>query len=102
MNEFKFYGRALEKPELIETEKGYKYCNLLISVERAYKPVDSPSYDEFKITLFKNVASEACERIKKGNSLIVKGRLQQNNFDKDSGEIVYRPELVGEKIYYTD
>ncbi len=102
MNEFKFYGRALEKPELIETEKGYKYCNLLISVERAYKNGDNPSCDEFKVTLFKNVASEACERIKKGNNVIVKGRLQQNNFDKDSGEIVYRPELVGEKIYYTD
>ncbi len=103
MNEFKFYGKALDDPKLIESDKGYKYCNLIINVEKDFRSGDGKSYsDDFKITCFKALAEEVCEKIKKGKGFIIKGRLQQNNYEKDSGEIIYRPELVGERIYYTE
>ena len=37
MNEFRFCGRALETPELLESEKGSKYAHLFLRVEREYK-----------------------------------------------------------------
>ncbi len=103
MNEFKFYGRAIETPELLESEKGSKYCYLKLNVSREYKSQDgSVGNDDFKIACFKSLAEEASKNVKKGQDIIIKGRLQENNFQKESGEIIYRPELVGERIYYTN
>lgn len=103
MNEFKFYGRALETPEMIESDRGSKYCYIKINVSREFKNQDgNVGNDDFKIACFKNLAEEATKNIKKGQDFIIKGRLQENNFQKDNGEIIYRPELVGERIYYTN
>lgn len=103
MNEFKFYGKAIEKPELKESEKGYKYCNLIIGVNRPYKNQDGDQLvDNFKITLFRTLAEDVCEKLKKGKGIIVSGRLQENNFNKDDNEIWYKTELVGERVTYTD
>ena len=103
MNEFKFYGSALETPEMIESDKGNKYCYIKINVSREYKNQDgSISNDDFKVACFKTLAEEATKNIKKGQNIIIKGRLQENNFQKENGEIIYRPELVGERIYYTN
>lgn len=103
MNEFRFYGKALETPELIESDRGSKYCYLKLNVDRDYRNSDGNiDNDDFKITCFKNLAEEIAKNVKKGQKIIVKGRLQQNNFEKDNGETVYRSELVGERIYYTN
>ena len=103
MNEFKFYGKALETPDLIESDRGNKYCHLLVNVDREYKNSDGKvDNDDFKVTCFKSLAEEVSKNVKKGQKVIVKGRLQQNNFDKENGDIVYRAELVGEKIFYVN
>ncbi|MBQ3419677.1 MAG: single-stranded DNA-binding protein [Erysipelotrichaceae bacterium] len=100
MNEFKFYGTALEKPTLLESESGNKYCNLLLSVEKNYKTAEGKDTDNFKITCFKTIAEDVCEKMKKGSRVIVKGRLQENKYLKDNGEPSYKTELVGERIEY--
>lgn len=103
MNEFKFYGSALETPEMIESDRGNKYCYIKINVSREYKNQDgSVGNDDFKVACFKTLAEEATKNVKKGQNIIIKGRLQENNFQKENGEIIYRPELVGERIYYTN
>lgn len=103
MNEFKLFGKALEKPELIVSEKGNKYCNVYMGVEKPYKNQEGETdVDSFKITCFKTLAEDLCEKLKKGKKIIIKGRIQQNNFDKDKEEKFYRPELVGERVWYTD
>ena len=44
MNEFSFCGRALETPELLESEKGSKYAHLFLRVEREYKNSDDDKF----------------------------------------------------------
>ena len=101
MNEFRFCGRALETPELLESEKGSKYAHLFLRVEREYKNSDGTvDTDDFRITCFKSLAEEIEKNVKKGQTLIMKGRLQGNNFVKDNGDTIYRAELVGDKIFY--
>ena len=100
MNEFRFRGRALETPELLESEKGSKYAHLFLRVEREYKNSDGTvDTDDFRITCFKSLAEEIEKNVKKGQTLIMKGRLQENNFVKDNGDTIYRAELVGDKIF---
>ncbi|MBR0461506.1 MAG: single-stranded DNA-binding protein [Erysipelotrichaceae bacterium] len=100
MNEFKFFGTALETPVLMESENGNKYCNVFLSVEKNYKTPEGDSNDNFKITCFRSTAEDVCEKLTKGGKVIIKGRIQENRFNKDSGEPSYRPELVGERIEY--
>lgn len=103
MNEFRFCGRALETPELLESEKGSKYARLFLRVEREYKNSDGTvDTDDFRITCFKSLAEEIEKNVKKGQTLIMKGRLQENNFVKDNGDTIYRAELVGDKIFYVN
>ena len=103
MNEFRFYGRALETPELLESEKGSKYAHLFLRVEREYKNSEGTvDTDDFRITCFKNLAEEIEKNVKKGQTLIMKGRLQQNNFVKENGETVFRAELVGDRVFYVN
>lgn len=103
MNEFRFCGRALETPELLESEKGSKYAHLFLRVEREYKNSDGTvDTDDFRITCFKSLAEEIEKNVKKGQALIMKGRLQENNFVKDNGDTIYRAELVGDKIFYVN
>lgn len=99
MNEFKFYGTALETPTLVESESGNKYCNIYISVDKNFKGQEA-SNDNFKITCFRSVAEDVCDNLKKGDKFIVKGRLQENKFNKENGEPTYRAELVGERVEY--
>ena len=103
MNAFRFCGRALETPELLESEKGSKYAHLFLKVEREYKNSDGKvDTDVFRITCFKSLAEEIEKNVKKGQTLIMKGRLQENNFVKDNGDTIYRAELVGDKIFYVN
>lgn len=103
MNEFKILGWASDKPELKESEKGTKYCNLIVSVKRPYNGKDGDEIvDDFKITCFQTLAEDACAKIKKGKNILVEGRLQQANYNKkDTNEIMYKSDLVGERITYT-
>lgn len=104
MNEFKLLGFAIEKPQLQESEKGLKYCNLLLGVNKPYKNQDGVvEVENFKITCFKSLAEDACEKIKKGKKLLVSGHLSENSYNKNNPENVnYRADLVGERVYYTD
>lgn len=103
MNNFTFFGKVQEKPQLLESDKGCKYCNIIIGVNRNYKKQDGVELiDDFKITLFQSLAEDVCEKVKKGKGIIISGRLQQNNYNKNENEVYYRPELVGEKVTYTD
>ena len=70
MNEFRFCGRALETPELLESEKGSKYAHLFLRVEREYKNSDGTvDTDDFRITCFKSLAEEIEKNVKKGQTL---------------------------------
>lgn len=103
MNEFIFFGKAAEKPKLMESEKGNKYCYVLLDVERNYKNPDGEKLvDNFKITCFRSLAEDVCEKLKKGTKLLITGRLQENNYNKDDNTILYKTELVGERVTYTD
>lgn len=101
MNEYRLSGFAISKPELIESEKGSKYCYLKLNVKRNYQQNDGNElFDTFKITCFKAVAQEANERIAKDTKLIIKGHVQQVVFNKDTGETSSWPELICDKIEY--
>ena len=99
MNEYRFIGIVQETPTIVESEKGNKYCNIFLDVKKPFTNAEGKNEkDSFKITCFRQTAEETCKTIKKGDQIIVRGRIQQNNYFKDDNKLVYLPELIGERI----
>ena len=97
MNEFTVLGVLESIGPLEETSSGIKVVNFVIKAERPFK--SNQSYDQFKVTAFKEVAEDVSTSAIIGTSVLIKGRLQANNYRKDD-KVYYSPELLAEKIFY--
>ena len=97
MNEFALIGTLVSVGPLEETSSGIKVVNFHVKVDRPFK--SSVTFDEFKITAFKELAEEISSRKIIGNDVLVKGRLQANNYSKDE-RTFYSTELLAEKVMY--
>lgn len=97
MNEFTILGVIKSIGNLEETSSGIKVANFVISAPRAFK--SNQSSDEFKVTAFKELAENIVTTGVVGTSVLIKGRIQSNNYQKDD-KVYYSPELLAEKILY--
>ena len=97
MNEFTLLGVLNSIGPLEETSSGIKLTNFVITVQRPFK--SGQSMEEFKITAFKELAEDITSAGIIGTSVLVRGRLQSNNYRKDD-KVYYSPELLAEKILY--
>ena len=96
MNEFNLIGVLKSVMPLEETASGIKVINFIVEVDRPFK---SDKTDTFKVTAFKDVAEDFATHTIIGSSVLIKGRLQSNNYEKDD-KVYYSPELLADKIYY--
>ena len=97
MNEFTLIETLLNVGPLEETSSGIKVVNFFVKTERPFK--SNQSYDEFKITAFKELAEEIASKKVIGSDVLIRGRLQANNYSKDD-KVYYSPELLAEKVMY--
>ena len=97
MNEFTVLGVLTSIGPLEETSSGIKLVNFVISAERPFK--SNQSADDFKVTAFKELAEDIVSSAMLGSSVLIRGRLQSNNYRKDD-RFYYSPELLAEKVFY--
>ena len=98
MNQFIVIGKVVETPKVKETSTGLKYTQLVLDANRPYKNKEGRyDVDRFSITLWKSLAEECCNNVDAGDALLIKGRVQSNNFEKD-GDVLYRSEMIGDKV----
>ena len=100
LNNLVLVGRITQNPEMLETEKGNKRTVVTVSVPRSFKNSDGLYDTDFiKCTLWNTVAEHTFEYCKKGDVVGIKGRLQNNNYEKD-GKMHYELEVVAERITF--
>ena len=97
MNEFTVLGVLESIGPLEETSSGIKVVNFVITASRPFK--SNQSADEFKVAAFKELAEDIVASGIIGTSVLVRGRLQSNNYRKDD-KVYYSPELLAEKVLY--
>ena len=97
MNEFTIMGRLDSVMPLEVTSTGIKVINFIVSVERPFK--SNQAFDDFKVTAFKELAEDIASKIAVGSPVLVKGRIQSNNYRKND-KFYYSPELLAEKVLY--
>ncbi len=97
MNEFTVLGVLESIGPLEETSSGIKVVNFVITVTRPFK--SNQSADEFKITAFKELAEDITSSGIIGTSVLVRGRLQSNNYRKDD-KVYYSADMLADRILY--
>lgn len=98
MNEFNIIGKALNKPELKESEAGTQYSLLQVAVKRPFKNKDGEfEEDELQFTLFKNLAQEVFDSVDEGTPVIVKGHISSNNYEKE-GRMIFSSNLIADRV----
>ena len=84
LNQTVIVGRLVKDPELRETENGNKVTNITLAVPRSYKNVNGEYDTDFiSCVLWKGIAENTVEYVKKGDLIGIKGRIQTRNYEVD-------------------
>ncbi len=101
LNQTVLVGRLVKDPELRETENGNKVTNITLAVPRSYKNSHGEYETDFiSCVLWKGIAENTAEYVKKGDLLGVKGRLNTRNYEAQDQVRKYVMEVVAEKVTF--
>jgi len=101
VNQVVLVGRLTKNLEVKELEDGNSVCNLTLAVPRSYKNAKGEYDTDFiECVLWDTIAKNTAEYCKKGDIVGIKGRLQTDNFEKESGEKVYKLNVMAEKVTF--
>jgi single-strand DNA-binding protein len=101
LNQTVIVGRLVRDPELRETESGNKVTNITLAVPRSYKNINGEYETDFiSCVLWKGIAENTVEYVKKGDLLGIKGRIQCRNIEIDEENKKHVVEVVAEKVTF--
>ena len=101
LNNVILVGRLTKDVELKELDKEGAVARITLAVQRSYKNADGEKEADFiEVTCWNETAKLVKEYSKKGDLIGVKGRLQNNNYEKEDGTKVYQNTVVAEKISF--
>ncbi|MBP9712013.1 MAG: single-stranded DNA-binding protein [Candidatus Pacebacteria bacterium] len=97
-------GNLTRDPELRSLPTGIKVCTFSLATNRVWKDKNGAkqeSADYHNIVVFGRQAETVAQYMKKGNSILVEGRMQTRSWDdKTSGEKKYRTEIVADRTQF--
>lgn len=97
-------GNLTRDPELKSLPSGIKVCSFSLATNRVWKDKNGArqeSADYHNIVVFGRQAETVAQYMKKGNSILVEGRMQTRSWDdKTSGEKKYRTEIVADRTQF--
>ena len=82
MNRVILIGRLTKDPE-IRTSGNYTIASFNIAVDRKFKRDGEAEADFFNCTAFNKTAEFVEKYCKKGTKMVVEGRIQNDNYEKD-------------------
>ena len=104
LNKVMLIGNLTRDPELRSLPSGVKVCSFSIATNRVWKDKNGTrqeSADYHNVVVFGRQAETVAQYMKKGNSILVEGRLQTRSWDdKNSGEKKYRTEIVADRTQF--
>ena len=94
LNQIVLVGRVTKKPEMMENQDGSKFATLDLAIPRTFKN-EKGEYDTDFIdcALWKGIAENTCNYVKKGDLVGVKGRLQKDSEDNEL-------KIIAEKVTF--
>lgn len=100
-NYFMLMGRLVKDPEIKEFPDGKKVMNVRLAVARGFQNSHGEvETDFFSIAFWDFLVDYAKDNLKKGQPVLVKGRLQTSEDKLSNGYNLSYPVLIGERIMF--
>lgn len=103
MNNIVLSGRISKDIELKQTQNGKSYVRNSIAVKRSRKNANGDyETDFFDFEIWNGTAEYLANYAKKGGRIEIAGELQNNNYQKNDGSMVYGNRIVVNKLEIID
>ena len=100
-NQIVIVGRLTSNPEVVKSEEGKERSQITLAVPRSYKNADGEYDTDFvDCILWGGVAENTAEYCHKGDIVGIKGRIQTNTYETESGEKKKSTQIVAEKVTF--
>jgi len=96
-------GNLVRDPELKSLPSGIKVCSFSLATNRVWKDKNGAkqeSADYHNVVVFGRQAETVAQYMKKGNSMLVEGRMQTRSWDDKDGSKKYRTEIIADKTQF--
>ncbi|WP_129599844.1 single-stranded DNA-binding protein [Anaerophilus nitritogenes] len=101
MNQVILIGRLTKDPELRFTAgSGKAIATFTIAVDRPFS--QEKMADFFRIVVWGKTGENCANYLAKGRLVAVQGRLQNNNYETQSGEKRYSTEVVADRVEFLE
>ncbi len=104
LNKAFIIGNLTRDPELRALPSGIQVASLSVATNRVWKDKNGAkqeSADFHNIVVFGRQAETSAQYLKKGQQIMVEGRIQTRSWDdKSSGEKKYRTEIVADRVQF--
>lgn len=104
MNKFQFMGRLTRDPESRFTQNtNTPVTTFSIAVNRRFAEANGErKADFFNITAFGKLAEFCAKYYRKGQQVLVEGRIQNRTWEDQSGQKRYATDYIVENAYFAD
>ena len=103
LNKALIIGNLTRDPELRSLPSGAAVTSFSVATNRVWKDKEGKKQEsaEFhNIVVFGRQAETAAQYLKKGNSVLIEGRLQTRSWDAGDGTKKYRTEIVADRVQF--
>ncbi len=101
LNQLIMVGRLTNDPVVEKVDNDKEVANITLAVPRSYKNADGVYETDFiDCVLWNGIATNTAEYCKKGDMVGIKGRIQSNMYENESGELKKSTQVVAEKVTF--
>lgn len=103
LNKAIIVGNLTRDPEQKALPSGMTVCQFSLATSRVWKDqsgAKQESTDYHNIVVFGRQAETAAQYLKKGQSVMVEGRIQTRSWDNQAGQKQYRTEIVADRVQF--
>ena len=103
MNKFQFMGRLTKDPETRYTQNNTPVSAFTVAVNRRFAEANGErKADFFNVTAFGKTAEFCSKYYKKGQQVLVEGRIQNRTWEDQTGAKRYSTDYIIENAYFAD
>jgi single-strand DNA-binding protein len=101
LNKVTLQGNIARDIELLQTNNGGVYLKNSIACQRNYAKEGMEKQTDFiSILAYGKTAEFLQKNFSKGKQILIEGRIQTGNYDKEDGTKVYTTDVIVEQVYF--
>jgi len=101
LNQFVLLGNLSRDPEIKYTNEGLAITDLRVAVNKKWRDKDgneNENVDFFNVTAWNKLAENCANYLKKGDRVIISGRLNHRSFDTKDGKKINIMNIVADVV----